>query len=293
MKVSHSSIIAGTMRLGIWGANFNKLQMQQFIEQCIELRAVDFDHADIYGHYTTEATFGEVLKNNSSLRSSIYLTTKCGIKLLAENRPDHQIKSYDTSKEHIIYSAEQSLKNLETDYIDILLLHRPDYLMHPTEIAEAFEILKKSGKVKAFGVSNFSASQFELLNSFTPLITNQVAISALHLNAFNDGTLDQSFQLGLSPTAWSPLGGGTYFSNEPNEQISRLQPVVEKLSEKYTCKEDELLLAWLAKHPSGIIPVIGTSKIERVASAVKAQQIDISHEDWYKVWQASTGKEVA
>jgi len=287
------------MRLGIWGANYSTAQMQQFIEQCIALKAVDFDLADIYGHYTTEAAFGKALKSNSHLRSQVSLTTKCGINLVCEQRPQHKIKSYDLTKAHIIASVEQSLKNLQTDYIDILLLHRPDYLMNPHEIvnpheiAEAFEQLKKDGKVLNFGVSNFSASQFNLLHNFTPLITNQIEISAMHLNAFNDGTLDQCLQLDVVPTAWSPVGGGTYFSEEQNEQVALLKPVVQQLAEKYSCTEDVLLLAWLKKHPANIVPVIGTSKIERVKAAINAQQLNISHEDWYEVWQASTGEEVA
>lgn len=280
------------MRLGVWGANYNLAQMQQFIEDCIAIKATDFDLADIYGHYTTEAAFGAALKNNSQLRTQLSLTTKCGINLVCEERPQHKIKSYNSTKAHIVTSVEHSLKNLQTDYIDILLLHRPDYLMNPNEIAEAFEQLKKEGKVLGFGVSNFTTNQFAMLNAFAPLITNQIEISALHLNAFDDGTLDQCTQLGITPTAWSPIGGGTYFSDTENEQVARLKPIIKTLSEKYNCTEDILLLAWLKKHPANIVPVIGTSKIERVKAALKAQKIVITHEDWYDIWQASTGEEV-
>lgn len=290
---ANSPIIVGTMRLGVWGANYNVEQMQQFIEDCIELEANDFDLADIYGHYTTEAAFGAALKKKSHLRTQLSLTTKCGINLVCKERPQYKIKSYNSTKTHIIASVEQSLKNLQTDYIDILLLHRPDYLMNPHDIAETFEQLKKDGKVLAFGVSNFTVSQFAMINTFTPLITNQVEISALHLNAFEDGTLDHCLQFDITPTAWSPIGGGTYFSDTENEQVAHLKPVIKSLSEKYNCTEDVLLLAWLKKHPSNIVPVIGTSKIERVKAALQAQKVNISHEDWYRVWQASTGKEVA
>lgn len=288
-----SPIVVGTMRLGKWGANFNAAQLNKFVQQCIELGLKDFDHADIYGHYTTEADFGLMLKGNNSLREKLFITTKCGIKLITENRPSHEIKSYDTTKKHIIQSAETSLKNLETDYIDVLLIHRPDFIMNPAEIAEAFHTLKKDGKVNAFGVSNFTVSQFSLLNSFTPLVTNQIEISAFHLNPFTDGILDQCLKLDVTPTAWSPLGGGSYFTDKNDEQVKRLKPVVVELAEKYNCTEDELLLAWLKKHPAGIVPVIGTSKIERVKAALKAQSISIAAQDWYKVWQASNGKPVA
>jgi len=293
VKANASSIIIGTMRLGIWGANYNTQQMHQFIEQCLALGICDFDLADIYGHYTTEADFGLVLKDRSSLREKLFITTKCGIQLITENRPKHQIKSYNSTKSHILQSVETSLKNLHTEYIDVLLIHRPDFLMQPSEIAEAFLNLNTAGKVNAFGVSNFTASQFDLLNTFTPLITNQLEISAFHLNAFNDGTLNQCLKLGITPTAWSPLGGGAFFTDKNNEQVQRLKPVIKKLAEKYNCSNDELLLAWLKKHSSGIVPVIGTSKIERVKAALKAQSINIAHEDWYKVWEASTGEEVA
>lgn len=292
-KVVSSSIIVGTMRLGIWGAKYNAAQMQQFVEQCLTLKAFDFDLADIYGHYTTETAFGEVIKQKPNLRAQLKLTTKCGIQLVCDERPQYKIKSYNSTKAHIITSVEQSLKNLHTDYIDVLLLHRPDYLMNPSDIAEAFEQLKKEGKVLAFGVSNFSTRQFNLLNSFTTLSTNQIEISALHLTAFDDGTLDQCLQLNITPTAWSPVGGGSYFSGTANEQVARLKPVIKKLAEQYNCSEDVILLAWLKKHPANIVPVIGTSKIERVKAALQAQQISLGHEDWYKVWQASTGEEVA
>lgn len=291
--VKISPIIVGTMRLGAWGAQFSTADYERFIDACLDLGINDFDHADIYGHYTTESEFGAVLKKRPDLRSKVQLTTKCGIRLVSENRPAHRIKSYDSSKEHIVASVEESLKALSVEQIDIFLLHRPDYLMHPHEIAEAFEQLKKAGKVRAFGVSNFTASQFDLLHSFTPLVTNQVEASILHLDAFGDGTLDQCLKHGVVPTAWSPFGGGALFSEEVTPRVERIREVANGLAEKYSASLDQVLLAFLHQHPAGIIPVVGTTKVERVEAALKSLTVKMTREEWYDLWQASTGEEVA
>ncbi len=291
-KDNISPYIIGTMRLGTWGSNLSTPEYENFIESCLDLGLIDFDHADIYGHYTTEEDFGNVLKSRKDLRQKIRITTKCGIKLVSENRPNHLIKSYDLTPEHIEASVEKSLKSLHTDYLDVLLLHRPDYLFNPYEIAEVFSKLKKEGKVLAFGVSNFSPSQFDLLNSLTPLITNQVEISLLHRNAFEDGTLDQCQKLKVIPSAWSPLGGGLLFGDSSDKKIQAIQKVLAGLSEKYNAATDQILYAWLRKHPAGIIPVLGTSKIERIQAAHKALNISLTHEEWYQLWEASLGREI-
>ncbi len=291
-KDNISPYIIGTMRLGTWGSNLSTSEYENFIESCLDLGLIDFDHADIYGHYTTEEDFGNVLKPRKDLRQKIRITTKCGIKLVSENRPNHLIKSYDLTPEHIEASVEKSLKSLHTDYLDVLLLHRPDYLFNPYEIAEVFSKLKKEGKVLTFGVSNFSPSQFDLLNSLTPLITNQVEISLLHRNAFEDGTLDQCQKLNVIPSAWSPLGGGLLFGDSSDKKIQAIQKVLAGLSEKYNAAADQILYAWLRKHPAGIIPVLGTSKIERIQAAHKALNISLTHEEWYQLWEASLGREI-
>ena len=288
-----SPMIIGTMRLGEWGVKMTTSELEAFIEECLALELKDFDHADIYGHYTTESDFGKVLKNRSDLRAKIRLTTKCGIKLITPNRPSHTIKSYDSTKAHIIASAEHSLKELSTDYLDLFLIHRPDFLMNPTEIAEAFESLRNSGKVNYFGVSNFTPSQFDLLNSYTPLTNNQIEASVLHLNPFQDGTLDQCLKHKIQPTAWSPLGGGAIFQKSENPQIIRIKRVAQIIADKHNVQLDQILFAWLLKHPASIIPVLGTSKINRIQAALEATKINLSHEEWYQLWEASTGHEVA
>ena len=186
-KASVSPFIIGAMRIGKWGQQFTTDQMEAFIKDCLELDLKDFDHADIYGDYTTEEDFGKVLQQQPHLRAEMRLITKCGIKMVASNRPDHQFKSYDSSANHIRLSVENSLKNLQTDYLDLLLLHRPDYLLDPEEVAEVFTQLKQEGKVLSFGVSNFSVSQFNLLNDYFSLVTNQVEISIQNRSAFDNG----------------------------------------------------------------------------------------------------------
>jgi len=292
-KENISPYIIGTMRLGTWGSKLSTKEYEQFIETCLGLNLIDFDHADIYGDYTTEADFGNVLRSRPDLRQKMRITTKCGIKMMSNNRPEHQIKSYNLSKLHIKASVERSLKNLHTDYIDVVLLHRPDYLLNPVEIAETFTELKKEGKVHTFGVSNFSASQFDLLNTITPLVTNQIEISLLQRKAFEDGTLDQCLKLGVIPSAWSPLGGGLLFQDATDGKINAIQNVLGILSKKYSATKDQILYAWLRKHPANIIPVLGTSKIERIKAAHEALNISITHEEWYLLWQAAIGEEVA
>lgn len=291
--LNFSPFIIGTMRLGEWGAKMTSAQLEAFVEACLELGLKDFDHADIYGNYSTEADFGKLLQQRPDLRSKIQLTTKSGIKLVSENRANHTIKSYDSSKEHIIASAEKSLAYLSTDHIDLLLIHRPDYLMDPHEIAEAFEILKTSGKVLHFGVSNFTPVQFDLLNKFTPLVNNQIEASIMHLNPFEDGTLLQCQKHDIRPTAWSPLGGGTIFQESDDPKITRIQSIGKAMAEKHGVQLDQLLMAWLLMHPAGIIPVLGTSKLERVKDAMQSLKLKLSREEWYVLWKASTGEEIA
>jgi len=288
-----SPLIIGTMRLGKWGVQMDRKTLAYFIDECLDLGLKDFDHADIYGHYTTESDFGEVIKNRPDLKNKVRVTTKCGIKMICDNRPNHRIKSYDSSKEHIIASAENSLDALGMDCIDLLLLHRPDYLMQPAEIAAAFEQLKQQGKVKAFGVSNFSAAQLDLLHSYTPLLNHQIEVSLLHLDAFENGTLDQCLKLGIAPSAWSPFGGGSIFSDSDDPQIQRIQRVTNQLAQRYEATSDQILLAWLLKHPASILPVLGTSKISRIKNAMAALRIQLSREEWYELWQAAIGTEVA
>jgi len=288
-----SRIVAGVMQWGVWGKQLAPRQMLRLIEQCVELGVTTFDHADIYGHYTTEAEFSAALKRKPALREKIQIVTKCGIKLVTPNRPQYKIKSYDTSAAHITQSVEQSLKNLQTDYIDLLLIHRPDMLLHPDEVAEAFTNLRQAGKVKYFGVSNFTPSQFAMLNARIELVTNQVEASLLHLASFTDGTFDQCLQHRIKPMVWSPLGGGEVFGESKDDRILRIQQTAKALATKHDASLDQVLLAWLLRHPAQLLPVLGTVRSERIQAATEALQLELTREEWYELWQASTGEEVA
>ena len=288
--LKHNPIV-GCMRWGVWGENFTTKQYEQIIEQCLSIGLNVFDHADIYGHYTTEADFGNALKGNSSLRNKIKIITKCGINMLTPNRPHHQIKSYDTSASHITKSVEQSLQNFNTDYVDTLLIHRPDILIDVEEVANTISTLKQSGKVKSFGVSNFTTGQVALLNKCIAVEHHQVEISVTHLNSFDDGVLDQCQLNNIEAQSWSPMGNGLL--TEQNEKNTRILETATALSSIYNCSVNQILLAFLYAHPSNIVPVIGTTKFERIAEAKKAKEIELKREDFYKLWSASTGKEVA
>lgn len=276
-----SDIVVGTMRWGIWDANFKTLDYQRMIEKSLELGFTTFDHADIYGDHTTEAEFGEVLKSHPELREQMEIVTKCGILRVCDNKPLHYIKGYDSSKEHILQSAEDSLRQLSTDYIDVLLLHRPDFLMNPDEIGEAFELLYSSGKVRSFGVSNFTKSQVDMLSESVPVGTHQLEISVKALQAFSDGTLDQCTKEGIVPMAWSPLGGG--------DLPAALVEELKKWADEFGTTPQVIALAWLMQHPAGILPVIGTTKEDHLVKSKEALSIKLDRQQWYSIYQASTG----
>lgn len=284
-----SPLIIGSMRWGIWGANHSEKAVQQLIETALSEDLTTFDHADIYGDYTTEKLFGDAFHQVKIDRQSVQFITKCGIEMPCANSP-FKIKSYNYTNEYIMRSVENSLRNLRTDYLDVLLLHRPSPLMDPHEIAETFSTLQSQQKVKEFGVSNFSPSQFDLIDNVFPLITNQVEISLNQTKTFNNGTLDQMMIKGLRPMAWSVMGN--YFS-EISDQNVRIKNVLDELCSQYNAPENQLLLAFLLKHPAKILPVIGTSKAETVKELKKSVSLDLDRVDWFRLLKASTGENVA
>jgi len=287
-----SRIVAGLWRLTDW--KMSSRELLTFIEQCIDMGVTSFDHADIYGDYECEKLFGDAFKLKPQIRKKIQLVTKCGIKLLSSKHLEIKIKHYDTGKEHIISSVNTSLKNFNTDYIDLLLIHRPDPYMDAEEVAETFAELKNNGKVLSFGVSNFSVSQYELLASKLnfPLITNQVEFSPLYLNPLDDGTFDQCQRLGIYPMAWSPFAGGRLFTGK-DEQSIRVIKSLEDISNSFkNTTIDQIALAWILNHPVKVYPVLGTGKIERIKKAKEALDINLIREQWYSVWCASKGYEV-
>lgn len=261
--------------------------MTNLIQHSVEQGMTTFDHADIYGDYSCEMLFGQAAANTTIARDQLQLVSKCGIKLISAKKPAHTIKHYDTSREHIMASVENSLRALRTDYLDLLLIHRPDPLMDPHEVATVFESLRKQGKVRHFGVSNFSASQFDLLQRFCnfPLVTNQIELSLFKPQSFFDGTVDALVRANASPMAWSPLGGGKFFGDQTH--------ALHDLCRKYNATETQLLLAWLMKHPAGVFPVIGTTQSSRIGEAALAVNIRLDREDWFRMLKHSTGKDVA
>lgn len=280
-----SRVVAGAWR---WN-DLTTDQISNLINTALDNGITTFDHADIYGNYSCEELFGKALKRNAALRNKIELVTKFGIKLLSDKRPQHRIKHYDTSKTHAVQSVENSLHALNTDRIDVLLIHRPDPLMNPEEVAEAFTMLKQQGKVLHFGVSNFTTAQFELLQSYLsfPLVTNQIEISLYNHTALFDGVTDSLHKHRVRPMAWSPLGGGKFFEN------AQVNTVLHQLGEKYQATSTQVLLAWLLKHPAGIFPVIGTTKAERIAESAKAVTLQLDLQDWFILLKAATGQDVA
>ncbi|WP_281231569.1 aldo/keto reductase [Flavobacterium gelatinilyticum] len=287
-KTTLSPVISGTMNWGVWDKNLTTKEMENLIQVCIENKITTFDHADIYGDYTTEADFGKAFKASKISREKLQLITKCGIQLVAEGR-NNKIKHYDYSKDYIIWSVEESLKKLKTDYVDVFLLHRPSPLMQADEIAEAVEKLKTEGKIIDFGLSNFTSSQTELIRQKTEVSFNQVHFSATNFEPMVDGSLDYMQTHGIRPLSWNPLG--TVF-REDTKQTRRLKQLFSTLLEKYHLGADTLLLSWILKHPAGIIPIAGTVNVARIQSLVKAAELDMDKEDWFAIWKESMGNDV-
>jgi predicted oxidoreductase len=263
------------------------------IQTCLDCGITTFDHADIYGGYRCEEAFGAALRTSPGLRQRMELVTKCGIMLVDPARPQNRLKHYDYSRQHIVESVERSLRNLATDYVDVLLLHRPSPLLDPDEVAEALHLLVGQGKVRHVGVSNFTPAQLDMLASrlTVPLVTHQVELHPLRLEPFLDGTLDQCLQRRISPMAWSPLAGGRLVRGQGEAEV-RVLAVLQELASKYGAEPDQLLFAWLLRHPSRIIPVLGTNRPERITSAARALSVQLEVQDWFAVWSASTGREV-
>lgn len=284
-----SRVIQGFWRVKHW--NKTDSELLKLMEEAIELGVDTFDTADIY---MSEEAQGRAMSLKPSIRDEIKIVTKCGIKFEAPIFGDNKTLQYDSSKKHIINSVEGSLKRLDTDYIDLLLIHRPDFIMNPTEMSEAFDELKQSGKVLNFGVSNFTASQFDMLQSHcnVKLVTNQVEISPLHLEPYIDGTLDNCLKNRISPMAWSPLAGGKIFT-ENNERVVRLRATLEQVKEEIGANSiDEVIYAWLLIHPSKIMPIVGSSNKQRLQTAINAMNLNLTRDHFYQIWQSSLGRNI-
>ena len=270
---------------------------RQAVTAAYEAGYTFFDHADIYCEGVAERIFGQVLKEVSGMRSKIVIATKCGIRKPGDPKPESPYR-YDFSSEHIVQSCEQSLRRLGVETIDVYQLHRPDYLMNPEEVATAFAKLKQSGKVREFGVSNFRSSQVTALQRACPmrLIVNQIEISLAKLDALEDDTLDQCLAERISPMAWSPLGGGhlgdrvhRVLPSQESYETKSVASVLDMFARQRAVTRPTIALAWLLKHPAGIIPIIGSIDPDHIRAAAKAAEVELSRDEWYLLFAAARG----
>lgn len=261
------------------------------------------DHADIYGDTMSEAIHGLALKKHPDWRDRLIVATKCGIRF--EDEPPGTPHRYDFSGEHIRWSIDESLKRLNLDRIDLYQLHRPDWLADPQEIAAALIDIHRAGKVRWFGVSNFKPSLVAAVQSALPfpLVSNQVQIHLLRLDYFEDGTIDQCLEKKMTPLSWSPLAGGRLGAalddTRPMPEaerdiaaVARLRPLLKDIAQAYGTTPLAILLAWLMRHPSRIIPILGSIRPEAIKEAVKADDIDLDRDNWYRILRAARGKKL-
>lgn len=287
--LSISPIVHGHWRMVDW--KLSQTDTEQLFREAVNMGITTFDHADIYGDYSCEAAFGKVLKHYKSLRQEIQIITKCGIKLISDKYPTTKIKHYDYSYKHIVTSVENSLRHLNTGYIDLLLLHRPSPFFKPEEVAAAFSHLRSSGKVLHFGVSNYSPLQYTMLESYleVPLVTNQVEISPYCLEHFENENIDFFLRKRIKPMAWSPLAGGRLFDTDDPKSASILAALAEVGEELGSNTIDKTIYSWLLSHPAGIVPIVGSQKIERLQAAVDAINLKMNVQQWSRIYTASTG----
>jgi predicted oxidoreductase len=285
---SISRIVAGVWRMAQWG--FTTQQTLAWIEHCLGLGITSFDHADIYGKFTCEAQFGDALARKPSLRAQMQIITKCGIRPHGSGQPPARVKHYDSSAAYVQASVERSLRALRCEAIDVSLLHRPDPLMDADALAHTFNTLHAAGKVRFFGVSNHTPAQIDLLQSrcTAPLVTNQIEISLRQLQPLQDGMLEHAQQHRMRPMAWSPLAGGQLLREDFLSHLLR-----EITHELGLHTPEQTALAWLMAHPAGIVPVVGSSQPQRLAQAAAAVQVQMGREDWFRLWSAALGREVA
>ena len=291
-----SRLVYGCMRIAGDGSAAARDRGLAALRAALEAGFNHFDHADLYGGGACEALFGEWLREEPGLRDDLIITSKCGIRL-PDDPEAGDPKRYDFSFEHIVRSVEGSLERLGIDRLDLLLLHRPDYLFNAAEVATAFESLAENGMVRHFGVSNFTPSQVEVLQAQcdAPLLVNQVEINIHRLNALEDGTLDQCQRLRISPQAWCPLGGVAYpawGSRLAPGDAQRIAAELQSQAERYGVEPWLVMFAWLLKHPAGILPIVGSTTPARIAAAPRALALDYRREDWYRLLEARRGQPV-
>ena len=288
-----SALAYGAWRLAEDPAGTSVPRIREKIDACLENGITTFDHADIYGRYTCEGLFGRVLAEAPALRDRMEIVTKCGINVPCDNRPGVRVNHYDVTAAAIERCVDRSLRELRTDRIDVLLIHRPDWLTSAEETARGLLDVIKAGKVRSVGVSNYNPHQFALLARFLGRapVTNQIEVSLLRMDGIYDGTLDQCQAADVHPMAWSPLAGGRLFSGgEPD--AARARTALERMARHYGASAEQLALAWVAALPSRPQVVVGTNQPDRIRSAALGVQITLDRQDWYELWQAAQGRSV-
>jgi predicted oxidoreductase len=290
--LSLSALVAGMWRLPEQDL-LNTSKLRAFVEGCLSLGISTFDHANIYGRYTCEEAFGKVLKEAPQLKDKIELISKAGIKPFFAPFPDQRLSYYDFSSAHLITEAEKSLSLLNVDALDLWMLHRPDYLMHPEETAKAISHLLETGKIKHWAYSNFNQHQAEMIQAYVgvPAQTHQFEFSLLHTNPLEEGLFEQAFMQKWKPMIWSPLGGGSLFVGKET-QVLRIREVLTRLAEEHKVGIETIALAWVLRHPSAPVPVLGTGKLSRMAEYAKAIEVQLSRQDWYELLKATRGEDI-
>ncbi|MCW5555885.1 MAG: aldo/keto reductase [Verrucomicrobiae bacterium] len=310
VKLGSSSLVSSRLAYGCWrsAGTWNPSEVAaegeaagvRGIIAAYEAGYTLFDNADIYCRGVCEQILGRALREVAGMRERVLVATKCGIRLAGEPQPEAP-KRYDFSGQYIVRACEGSLRRLGIETIDLYMLHRPDYLADPHEIAGAFVQLYDAGKVRCFGVSNFRPSLVSALQAACPLplVVNQVEISLARLNCFTDGTLDQCLEKGITPQAWSPLGGGLLADGTNQRSLTPVPPHAEGLvaaldsvAGKYGVSRSVIALAWLLKHPSRIMPIIGSTNPQRIQEVVAADRLELSREEWYQLLIAARGTEL-
>ena len=285
------------MVYGTWRLLDTKPTAQEInrrLHACLELGITTLDTAEIYGLYEVEEALGAALALSPGLRDKFELVTKADIYVPCSYHPDRRTAHYNATAPRLLKSLEKSLRFLGTDHVELFLVHRPDWLTRADDTAGGLNGLLRSGKIRAAGVSNYSASQFDLLNAQMerPLVTNQIEFHLLHPEPIHDGTLHQCEQFGVRPMAWSPLAGGRIF-DPSNPAAARLAAAAQSMASRYDgATLEQLAYAWILAHPSHPLPVIGTNKLERLQSAAKAEAIVLEREDWYALWEAAQGRRI-
>ncbi|QLK85473.1 aldo/keto reductase family oxidoreductase [Staphylococcus sp. 17KM0847] len=292
--VSYSQLIHGFFRAHTW--QMTTQEMNRFLNELVERGITTMDHADIYDKYKVEGLFGKALALSPRLREQIQIVTKCGIVQPNEIYPNQKGHRYDLSEAHIKRSVERSLQELQVDYIDSLLIHRPSPLMKPCQITDALKSLVDEGKVRSFGVSNFRRSQYELLNDCLKddrfhIAVNQIEISPYMLQAFHDGTLDDMYKDNVKIMAWGPFAGGRLF--DLNDAITqRVYPVLQRVAAQHEASVEAIVIAWLIKHPAMIMPILGTQRLDRIDAALEGLTIQLCEQEWFDIYTAAQGYDI-